>query len=202
MRQLNWFEIFRLKRFILVGRISWHALHMKCLTDFDILSFQIAFQDTSLALEFEVWSWILLPLLTCKAKVEFTENNASLTSHQVTLTIAPKILKEIMQMVMASSFVEILEINYISHVFVSESMRLATLALLSSTLTANWIWKVVRNDVQLSSKMCTFQPSLVLQSKPSLTKDKESLKLRQIRERLYPNLAYNSEKWKVFRLEY
>lgn len=135
---MAWSVTFRLKKFTLVKRISWHACHKKCLADHCISTFHIALQYSSLALEFKVWPRFLLPQLTSNTYANLIENNPLLASHQVTLSPVPKMLKEFLQIVIvASSFMKIWEISCASQVFDTKLMRLATLALLSNTLTVD-----------------------------------------------------------------
>lgn len=104
-----------------------------------VFPFSISLSNTQgLALEFKVWPRFLLPQLTSNTYANLTENNPLRASHQVTLSPIPKMLKEILQIVIVtSSFLKIGEISCVSQVFDTKLMRLATLALLSSTLTVD-----------------------------------------------------------------
>lgn len=154
-----------------------------------MFNFQIAFQHSSFALGFEVSPKTRLSLLTSRAWANLTEHNPLWTSQQVILSLAPNILKGNLQIVLASFFVKIWEISWISQVFNSLLMSLATLSRLFSTLIGDCIWKVVGIGIQLSLYICILWPSPILLNIHSLTRSKNSLKLHHIKKGLCPNLA-------------
>lgn len=178
MRQLIWSIIFRLHKFILVDRISWHVLHKKYLTNYAIFGFYIAFQNTTFTWGVEDSARSFLSLSSFKAYADFTEKVLLLVGHQIIFSIAPNKFNGILQMVLVSSLVKIWVINYLFQVFVTWSMRLATDALLSRILIGDWTRWVVGTSNQVSLQTCTLCPSPISQSKPALMREIESWKLR------------------------